>query len=275
MRQSQAGGVLAWGPGDSVGRSAAVWLVAMILGQWAFFYYLAAFYGSSVLSGDLEVWNRLVAFGRTPYVAGDSLGNATFASHALAAGIIALAGALQLVPNLRSRFPAFHRWNGRVFLLTVLGLVLSGFYLVWVREPRPTGLSGLGTSINGLLILGCGLAAFRAIRRRDIGTHRRWALRLYLLSNGQWFVRVGFFAYFVSSKALGLPAGWQSAFFEFWKFGSYLIPLAILELYFLARASQRPALKRAVSLLIVGVTLLMVLGAGVFGMFTQKLITGA
>lgn len=54
--------------------SGAIWFLAALAGQWAFFYYIAAFYGTSTLSGELEVWNRLQALGRTPYVAGDTWG---------------------------------------------------------------------------------------------------------------------------------------------------------------------------------------------------------
>lgn len=102
----------------------AFWFVVALLGQWAFFAYILGFYGTSTVSGDFEVWNRLKALGRTPYVAGDTYGNLAYAAHALGAGIIAFGGALQLIPGLRARAPAFHRWNGRVFLFTVTGLSL-------------------------------------------------------------------------------------------------------------------------------------------------------
>jgi hypothetical protein len=71
--------------------SAAFWLLAALAGQWAFLYYIAAFYGVSTLSGDFEVWNRLAALGRTPYVVGDTMGNLAFAAHALGAGVVASA----------------------------------------------------------------------------------------------------------------------------------------------------------------------------------------
>ena len=54
--------------------SGIFWFAVALLGQWAFFYYIAAFYGTSTLSGNFEVWNRLEALGRTPYVAGDTGG---------------------------------------------------------------------------------------------------------------------------------------------------------------------------------------------------------
>jgi hypothetical protein len=80
--------------------SAMLWFAAAMIGQWAFVYYIAASYGASTFSGNLAVWNRLEALGRTPYVAGDTTENLAYAAHALGAGIIAFGGALQLVPHL-------------------------------------------------------------------------------------------------------------------------------------------------------------------------------
>ena len=55
--------------------SAAVWLGAALIGQWAFFAYIASFYGASALTGHPEHWNRLSILGRHPYVPGDAAGN--------------------------------------------------------------------------------------------------------------------------------------------------------------------------------------------------------
>jgi len=259
---------------DPLRAAAGFWLLAMIVAQWAFFYYIAAFYGSSTLTGDLEAWNRLIAFGRRPYVPGDIAGNATFASHALGAGIIALTGALQLIPQLRARFPRLHRWNGRVFLLTVLTLSLSGFYLVWVRGTSPSLLDSLGTSLNGVLIIGFAIAAWMAIRRRDIRSHRAWAMRLYLVANGQWFLRVGVFAYFAVTKAAGHAPAFSDPFFVFWKFGCFLVPLAILQVYLVASHRGTDAVRRLAAVVLAVATLLMLVGAAVFGLICMKIIAG-
>jgi uncharacterized membrane protein len=254
--------------------SAGTWLIAMLIGQWAFFYYLTAFYGTTLLSGDWEAWNRLAAFGRKPYVPGDGIGNLAFAGHALGAGIIALGGALQLIPQLRARFPRFHRWNGRVFLATVTLLSLSGFYLVWVRGTSPTSLDALATTLNGVLILGFAAAAYLAIRRRDLVSHRRWAMRLYLVSNGQWFLRVGIFAYLMLGNAAGQNPAFGDPFFHFWKFGCLLVPLLLLELYLRARRGPRPA-RIATALTLFAATAAMAVGTAVFAVICQKLISGA
>jgi uncharacterized membrane protein len=264
------------GPADTALRwSAAFWLLMALAGQWAFFYYIAAFYGTSTLSGDFEVWNRLAALGRKPFVAGDTGGNLAFAAHALGAGIIALGGALQLIPKIRSRYPRFHRWNGRIFLLTVTALSVSGFYLVWIRGTSPSMTDAISTSFNGLLILSFAYLAYRTARRRDLKAHRRWALRLYLVSNAQWFLRVGLFSYFIVNQLLGYKAAFGDPFLRFWTFGCYLVPLLVLEVYLRARDSRSPLRKASVAGGLLAITLLMCIGMFGFAMFSQLLISGA
>src|SRR5262245_30801208 len=100
------------GVADSVLKaSAAPWFLATGCGQWLFLYSIAGFHGPLTLSGDFEVWNRRdPAMGR---VAGDAIGALFFAAHLLIASMLTLGGTLQLVPRIRARAIAFHRWNGR------------------------------------------------------------------------------------------------------------------------------------------------------------------
>lgn len=255
--------------------AAALWLSAALAGQWAFFYYIVSFYGTSTLSGNLQTWNRLAVLGRHPYVAGDTGGNLAYAAHALAAGIIAFGGALQLMPQVRARAPVFHRWNGRLFLLTVTGLSLSGFYLVWVRHTSPDLVSGIATTLNGVLILTFAALALKSALARDFAVHRPWAMRLYLVSNGQWFLRVGLFAYFVVSRGLGAKVSFSDPVLQAWTWGCYLAPLAILELYLRAKASAGPGARLAMAGGLVALTLLMTVGIVTFSIFSQLIVSGA
>lgn len=253
--------------------AAGFWLVMAMIGQWAFFTYIAAFYGPNLASGHYEAWSALSNMGATAYVAGDTAGNITFGFHALAAGIVAFGGALQLVPQVRARFPVFHRWNGRVFLLTVAGLALSGFWLVWVRQSSPSSLNAVFTTINGLLILTFGALAWRTAKARDFAAHRRWAMRLYLVSNAQWFLRIGLFSFMVVSMGLGLKPK-LTPFMQLWTPGCFLVPLAVLELYLRAKAGGGPKARLAVAGGLVAATLLMSLGIVVYSLFAFKLATG-
>lgn len=256
-------------------RAAGFWLLIALVGQWAFLYYISAFYGVSIFSGAFEMWNRLAAFGRTPYVAGDTAGNFAFAAHALGAGIVALGGALQLIPQIRQRAPRFHRWNGRVFLVTVVALSLSGFYLVLVRRAGQQSISDMSASFNGLLILAFAFLAYKTARVRDIAAHRRWAMRLYLVSNAQWFLRIGLFSYFAVNQALGNAPSFTDPFLQFWTFGCYLVPLALLELYLRARDGRSRLGKGVLACALIVITLIMGVGIVGFGMFSQMIISGA
>ncbi len=255
-------------------RVAAFWLIAALLGQWAFFYYIVAFYGPTAATGNFEAWNRLAAVGAKPFIAGDTGGNLAFVAHALGAAIVALGGALQLVPRIRSWAPAFHRWNGRVFLTTVVALSLSGFYLVWIRRSSTSLEGAISTSINGVLILVCAMRTFITARARDLVVHRRWAMRLYLVSNGQWFIRIGVFGYFIVSKMVGYDASFSDPFIHFWSYGCYLVPLAVLELYLRAKASGSTAGRLAVAGGLVAITLFMLVGMVGFAAFSQLVISG-
>jgi hypothetical protein len=258
-----------------LGGAAGFWLLTALAGQWAFSWYIANFYGPPMLTGDYAAWGVLKGMGAKGYVPGDDAGNRFFGFHALAAGIVALGGALQFIPQIRSRWPVFHRWNGRVFLLTVVGLSLSGFWLVWVRGSSPSPLNAWSTSLNGVLILTFAALAWRAAVGRRFDVHRRWALRLYLVSNAQWFLRIGLFAWFVGNMALGRRPAMDDPFLIAWVPGCYLVPLAVAELYLRARDGGGPLTRLGLAALLVVLTLLMALGVFAFAMFTQRILSGA
>src|SRR5215469_16877837 len=74
-----------------------------------------------------EAWNRNKNL-TDGYIAGDAAGNLFFAAHVILALVLTFGGALQLVPKIRSRALAFHRWNGRVFLVAGVVATLGGLY---------------------------------------------------------------------------------------------------------------------------------------------------
>jgi tetratricopeptide (TPR) repeat protein len=218
------------------------WFVVAVIGQWVFLAYLLAFYAPSTLTGNFQLWTKNPML-MTGYVAGDTAGNLAFAAHALLAAIIAFGGAVQLIPQLRKVVPAFHRWNGRVFMLTALCLSVTGLYMIWFRGITTLSIANLAISLNALFILGFSWLALRSAMQRDIASHRRWALRLYLVSNAQWFTRVGLFAWIIIAQGpVGMGANFDGPVVIFWSFGCYLVPLLVLELYL--RTKQSTAARR-------------------------------
>ena len=256
--------------------AAGFWLLMAIIGQWSFLYYIVAFYGCSTLTGNLQAWTKNT-FLRMSYVRGDTAGNIAFASHTLLAAVIAFGGALQLVPQIRVRAISVHRWIGRIFFATALGLSTSGLYLVWVRGDRGDLVSGLAISLNGVLIILFCCLAWRSALAHSIATHRRWALRAYLVANAQWFTRVGFMAWVVISQALFHDRAEKSfgPFFSFWNFGCYMVPLAVLELYLRAKEGSSRTGRFAMAGGLVLLTLVMAGGIAAFTLMWQPIVQAA
>lgn len=225
---------------NALKRATSLWFLTAVAGQWVFVYYIAAFYGPTLVSGDYELWdrNRNMTDG---YLAGDTVGNLFFAAHVLLAAVLTFGGALQLVPQIRQRALTFHRWNGRVFMVAALAAGLDGLYLQWIRGTglrAPTGVpSAVAITLNAALILAFAVLAWRAVLGRDIEAHQRWATRLFLVVNGTWFMRVGMRAWFVLTN----DAFDGLSFFNYWSFAAYLLPLALYELYLRAKAAAAPA----------------------------------
>ncbi len=243
--------------------AAAFWFVVAVIGQWMFVAYILSFYGGAVVAGDLARWSKVVSPG---YVPGDRMGNFALALHLVVAVIITVGGPLQLIPQVRAHAPRFHRWNGRVYLLTAFLAGISALYLVWIRG----GVFGnvvqhVGISLNAVLILFCGAMALRYALARKFVVHRRWALRLFLAVSGAWFIRVGSMLWMIVTGSSGGfdPVMFQGPVLNFMSFTQYLVPLAVLELYLRTkdRAGAPGKFAMAGGLLVLTIAM----GVGIFG----------
>lgn len=242
--------------------AASFWFVTMVIGQWIFASYLLLFYGATAARGDLHLWKEKLTHG---YVAGDFVGNAAVAAHLLFAVIIMVAGPLQLVPQIRARFPQFHRWNGRVYLLAVVAASIAGLYMLFVHGTVGGTVLMIAQSLDAVLILAFAGFALRAALQRDFTTHRRWALRLFMVVSAVWFFRVGLMLWLViQQKPVGFdPTTFTGPFVSFIAFAQYLIPLLVLECYFRVQNSNSASLRVSMAALLVILTLVMALG--IFG----------
>ena len=244
----------------SLRAAARFWFVVALLGQFAFAFSVAAFYGLTALRGNIQAWNKILAHG---YETGATMSNAALVGHILFATVISIAGALQLIPAIRNRFPVFHRWNGRLFVLAAFTQAITGIYLtVWVRRLIGDTTQHVVSVLGALLIIFCAVMALRFAMQRDFTTHRRWALRLFLVASASWFIRLGFA---VTLVLLG-PIGFDSTTFSgplvtFWSIAQYLLPLGVLELYLWAQ--NRPGALRRMATAGVLFALTLAMGAGI------------
>lgn len=240
---------------DAVLRSASgCWLLVTLLGQWLFMYYVVALYGASTASGHFENWTRRATLIKG-YIPGDTVGNLAFASHVLFAAVIAFGGVVQLIPQIRERAIAVHRWNGRAFLVAAVVIGGGGLYMVWVRHARIDAVNALSVSLNAVLILIFVTVAWRAARVGDIASHRRWALRTFMVANGAgFFVRIIYAGWSVFAAGAGTTKDMNGPMNYFFAFASYLLPLAVLELYLRARASTSTLARFATAIVVVAFT---------------------
>ena len=151
---------------NALNRMATFWFTVTLLGQWAFGYFIVGFYGASTLQGNFEDWSKNQSLIKG-YVPGDTPGNWAFAAHMLLAATVAFAGVLQLSPQIRTRALAFHRWNGRVFMLAVLASSVGGLYLTWIRGTSRNFISALAISGDAVLIVVFAVLAWRTARARN------------------------------------------------------------------------------------------------------------
>ncbi|MGR7027126.1 DUF2306 domain-containing protein [Geodermatophilus sp. URMC 62] len=128
----------------------------------------------------------------TPYLVSASAGLApdyaeqgsavslVFLVHVVTGGLALLLAPLQIAARVRARSPRLHRVAGRV----VLGAIAVAGCTSLAIAPFTTGgpVAGVGFGTTGIVWLVCAAAAFRAIRRRDVAGHRRWAVRTFALT---------------------------------------------------------------------------------------------
>lgn len=242
--------------------SGLIWFLAAAVGQLGFVYFIVAYYGTRTIAGDYEAWNDKQLI--DGYISGDQMGNVMFALHVLPAAVITLGGVIQLIPQVRDLAPWLHRWNGRLFIFIAYGMAMTGLILTWGRGTYLSPISGIATSVDGVLILMFGGIAWRLAVLRDFDAHRRWAMRTYLVVNGVWFFRVGLMAWVILNQGpVGMTRNLDGPADIFLNFGCYLIPLAVLEAYFAAQRASSAGPKYAAAGLVLASTAVM--GVGIFG----------
>ncbi|MEM7114324.1 MAG: DUF2306 domain-containing protein [Chloroflexota bacterium] len=101
-----------------------------------------------------------------------------------------LLGPLQFAPIIWQRWPAWHRWSGRLLFVSGIFVGLTG---LWMNHFYPAyggflKYSGVGLSSIGLIV--SLIIALRAIRRRNVQQHKAWMMRAVALALGPATQRV-------------------------------------------------------------------------------------
>ncbi len=241
--------------------AANAWCAVAVAGQLMFTVYVLSFYGRAVVAGEPQQWNKVLPHG---WVAGNTPANLLTGLHLLFTVLIIAGAVVQLLPVVRRRMPALHRWNGRFYVVSALLMGGSGLLMIATRKTVGDLPQHLAIGLNGVLIIAFAVLAWRLALARRFEQHRRWALRLFLAVSGVWFFRIGLMAWIVLNQG---PAGFDpktftGPFLSFLAFAQYLLPLAVLEAYFRTRERAGPRARLAMAAGLAGLTLLTALGIG-------------
>jgi len=210
-------------------RAAGPVLVLML--AWPFGLY-AVDLGLRGLTERLWIESRL--FGRQTPVA-----NGAIALHMVTGGIITILAPLQLVPALRARWPAWHRWAGRVTVAAAMAAAIGGLSYIALRGTIGGPPMSAGFALYGLLMGLAALQAVRFARAGDVRRHRNWALRLFVLAVASFLYRLHYALWEIATGGAASNDAFTGAFDRVQVFAFYLPYLALVELWIRLRPEPR------------------------------------
>lgn len=144
-----------------------------------------------------------------------------FQAHVVSGPVSLVLGLVLISVSFRRRFPAWHRWLGRVQAIVVCAVVApSGLVMAFHAAGGP--LAGVGLAALAIATAACVALGIRAARARRFGDHRRWMGRGLLLLGSAVVLRVLGGA----ATVAGLSAPWVVPA-SIWL--SWLGPLAMFE----------------------------------------------
>lgn len=102
---------------------ATVWISSILFGL-----YILAFYAAALPDDDMARWNTVLP---GLYDAERPAATVGIGLHFAAGGIILILGSIQLIEGIRNRYPLFHHWVGRIYVVASLltaagGLIYCG-----------------------------------------------------------------------------------------------------------------------------------------------------
>jgi hypothetical protein len=109
-------------------------------------------------------------------------------AHAIFSSIALLFGPWQFLPRLRQRWPAVHRWIGRIYC----GAVLLGWLssLPIAAHAYAGVISSVGFLTLGFFWISFTAAGFFTIRSGKVVAHRRWIIRSFALTAAAITLRI-------------------------------------------------------------------------------------
>jgi uncharacterized membrane protein len=109
--------------------------------------------------------------------------------HVVGGALFLALAPFQFVRRIRKRWPALHRWSGRVLLILGAIAAVSGLYF-GIAAPYGGPNERVIVTVAGALFLAFATLAFVAARRREIDRHRVWIIRAFAVGIAISSIRV-------------------------------------------------------------------------------------
>jgi len=120
-------------------------------------------------------------------------------AHIIPGLVFVVLGPFQFMASLRKRWPALHRWTGRVLLADALMIGVTALIMSPQMAIGGT-LESAATFVFGVLFLFALGKGFVAIRTRRVAEHRRWMIRAYAVGLAVATVRPIVGVFFATSR---------------------------------------------------------------------------
>lgn len=237
-----------------------VWISAGLFGL-----YILAFYAAPLYSGNIERWNNMLP---GLYTKNSPAATAGIGLHFAMGGIILMLGSLQLISAIRNRWPALHRWVGRVYVVASLLAAVGGVVFIIVKGTIGGAVMNLGFSLYGIAMFIAAVEAWRHAAAGRMAKHRAWALRLYALAIGSWLYRMDYGFWLLLADGLGHNNTFTGPFDQVMAFFFYIPNLLVAEAFIRARLYKTSAvLNLASALLLLFMTTFLLIGTYYFTRF--------
>ncbi len=173
------------------------------------------------------------------YILSDNIpANLAIFIHMITGGIITFLVPFQLISGVRRRYPAVHRWSGRIIGTAAIITAIGGLVYIPLRGTIGGWPMDAGFTLYGLLTLLAAIQTIRHARAKRFDAHRAWALRLFWLAIGSWLYRVHYGLWYLATGGLWSNQAFTGAFDLIQNFAFYIPYLVGVEIY-LARKRYR------------------------------------
>ena len=186
----------------------------------------------------------------------------------LRGGIILVLVSIQLLDSVRGRFPALHRWIGRLYVISCLFAAVGGLAFIIAKGTIGGVVMDIGFSLYGILMFIAAIQTYRHAVAGNLDLHRVWALRLYALAIGSWLYRMDYGFWVLLTDGLGHTRSFNGPFDNVMAFFFYIPNLLVVEAF--VRANQfkaSPVLRLSASFVLLFATGFLLLGTYYFTLY--------